>query len=164
MKTIIAIDPGQKGAVAVLSAGVAISVYNCPGTGIRGIVDLLSEIKSGSSGKDFAAIMEDVHSMPMDGSKAAFSFGRNIAAYELSCYFLDIPLRLVTPQAWQKHYKLPPKDRSKKRSEQKTAHKNALKAEAMRLFPEHKITLQNSDALLILDYAIHYSELSKEVK
>jgi len=32
--------------------------------------------------------------------------------------------------------------------------KNKLKAEAQRRFPEHKVTLKTSDALLILDYAM----------
>jgi hypothetical protein len=58
---------------------------------------------------------------------------------------LKIPITLVTPQEWQKHFSLG----TASACASKTVWKNKLKAEAQRRFPACKVTLKTADALLI---------------
>lgn len=57
----------------------------------------------------------------------------------------------VRPVKWQQWFSLGKRSNCASDSQWK----NKLKAEAMRRFPKIKITLNTSDALLLLEYAIH---------
>lgn len=61
---------------------------------------------------------------------------------------LDIPFQPTVPETWQKEIGLPHKKQT--RSDNKW--KNALKQKAQSLFPDHKVTLWNADAILIAEY------------
>jgi hypothetical protein len=67
---------------------------------------------------------------------------------------MGVPLCLVKPKVWQKHFGL---DRGTRTP---TEWKNHLKAEAMRLFPKQDVTLATADALLIYSYACERLSLS----
>ncbi len=58
---------------------------------------------------------------------------------------LGISFKEVTPQIWQKHFGVFPKE--------KRARKNALKQKAQQLYPNLDITLKTADALLLAEYA-----------
>ena len=91
-------------------------------------------------------MVEKVHAMPLDSSKAAFSFGENFGMIQLALAALEIPHDWVTPQTWQKEMNLNGKYATK------VIRKNAHKAAAQRLYPDIKITHANADALLIAEY------------
>jgi hypothetical protein len=62
---------------------------------------------------------------------------------------LRMPVILVRPQDWQKHFRLGTKGDTSGTTEWK----NKLKAEAQRRYPHLKVTLKTADALLLLAYA-----------
>jgi hypothetical protein len=64
-------------------------------------------------------------------------------------------VRLVRPQAWQKAVGM-----ARTKGMGQTAWKNKLKGEAQRRFPDLKITLKTSDALLVLAHGL--SEIGKQ--
>ena len=55
--------------------------------------------------------VEKVHSMPRDGSKQAFTFGRSREALEALMAILEIPYQMVPPRTWKKHYELTKKEK-----------------------------------------------------
>lgn len=75
---------------------------------------------------------------------AMFNFGQNYGHLEAVAHTLGLEIRHVTPQKWQKSLSL---GTSNGRS--KTEWKNHLKSKAQMLYPNHKVTLANADALLI---------------
>lgn len=80
---------------------------------------------------------------------AMFNFGRNYGFIIGALMALRVPVLLVSPQKWQKHFSLGAASSCKS----KTVWKNKLKSQAQRLFPNQKVTLKTSDALLILKYS-----------
>ena len=80
------------------------------------------------------------------GVSAAFAFGENYGSWRTAIAIRGIPLEEVLPQAWQRlvcpHIEGTGAER-----------KRALKNEAQRRFPAVRVTLRNSDALLISEYA-----------
>lgn len=59
-----------------------------------------------------------------------------------------IPFQAVVPETWQTEIGLP----HKKQTRSDNAWKNVLKQKAQQLFPEHKVTLWNADAILLAEY------------
>ncbi len=75
--------------------------------------------------------------------KFGTSYGRALGSLEA----LQIRTVLVRPQVWQKTIGLGSTLKGPQR-------KRALRDVAKRLYPTHKVTLANCDALLILEHAI----------
>jgi len=152
VKTIIAIDPGASGGVAVWVSGVA-GCRPMPATG-GDIVALLRGIMSASdrSGVETVCIMEAVSGFAgkAQPGSAMFKFGERFGFLEGVIQTLGMRLELVRPQVWQKAFGLG----TASACASKTIWKNKLKAEAQRRFPHLKITLKTADALLILEYAL----------
>ena len=93
------------------------------------------------------AYIEDVPTFIAPASKPIHSkLGRQFGFWEGICAASGVPVRLVKPQKWQKGIA---------GVDGKTGmdRKRALCAEARRIFPMHKITLDNCDAVLLADYA-----------
>lgn len=146
--TIIGIDPGAAGGIAVLK-GSQIETYNMPDT-FPDIYNLLASLKDGD---DTLAILEDVgHGMPGQSSKATAVFARHNGHLEMALYALGIRTVKVTPQKWQKHYS---NSLGKSSGCDKTAWKNKLKGLAQQMFPSEKVTLKTADATLIANYGTH---------
>jgi hypothetical protein len=153
MKTIIAIDPGAAGGIAVLySCGRAVA-DPMPETE-EDVVNYLRSLESAASvdGITLCAFVEKVGGF-IKGNRAPgstmFNFGFGCGVIEGALRAMRIRTVYVRPQEWQKHFSLG----TAASSGSKTAWKNKLKAEAQRRFPQLKVTLKTSDALLILDYA-----------
>lgn len=152
MKFIIAIDPGASGGIASLQgAGHCISMPKTQG-------DILCELrflkhKANMSGMDSICYLEEVGGFTGKGQpgSAMFKFGAGWGFIQGCLMSLDIPTVLVRPQKWQKFFSLG----TASGCASKTEWKNKLRAEAQRRHPNLKVTLAVSDALLILDYAIH---------
>lgn len=136
----LGIDPGKSGGWAILSSeGMLLregkSVEDLQGLSLRGA----------------SAMLEKVGASPQMSRSAAFTFG---CEYGKWLGFLGSGVMLVTPQVWQFHY-LKNGYRELLEDVQGPARKRNLRTIAQEEFPDVKVTLQNSDALLIANY--HYT-------
>jgi crossover junction endodeoxyribonuclease RuvC len=107
---ICGIDPGEKGAIALLYPDYA-EVHDMPmiGKEVNGteIADIFSEFKPRH------IWLEQVNSFGM-GRTSAFNFGQQMGVLKGVFQALLIPYTLVTPQKWQKHFgKSKDKDQSR---------------------------------------------------
>ena len=146
MTTYITIDPGVNGGIAWDGAALA-SCMGMPAsdTEIAEEIGLLYSMRPGVK-----CIIEDVpkfvgRKLPGSGM---FVLGFNCGLVRGIAVSLRMPVILVRPQDWQKHFRLGSKGNSTT-----TEHKNKLKAEAQRRYPHLKVTLKTADALLMLAYA-----------
>ena len=146
MTTYIAIDPGVNGGIAWDGAPLA-SCMGMPGSDTETAeeIGLLYSMRPGVK-----CIIEDVpkfvgRALPGSGT---FVLGFNCGLVRGIAVSLRMPVILVRPQDWQKHFRLGSKGDSTT-----TEHKNKLKAEAQRRYPHLKVTLKTADALLMLAYA-----------
>jgi hypothetical protein len=152
MRTIIAIDPGVSGGIAVWTYGVA----GCrPMPATEGdILALLRGIKSASdkSGAETMCVMEATSGYvgKAQPCSRSYTFGENAGFIKGVLQTLGIRLELVRPQVWQKAFGLG----TASSCGSKTIWKNKLKAEAQRRFPHLNVTLKTADALLILEHSI----------
>ena len=141
----IAVDPGVKGAMAY-------DVGNGPVATVWGGVDKMhDELTTALSvlllqSKQPTVYLEHVTSSPIMSKKSAFTFGHNFGQWETLFYCFNVRVELVKPQMWQRGI---PGLAGKTGNVRKLA----LKAQAVRLFPQLRITKDNADALLILNYA-----------
>lgn len=179
MKTIIAIDPGASGGVAVRYPDGKVSVDGMPAT--EG--DLLDLLRS-------VTLSVDAGTAPLPAPVTCYledlvkHMGAGIPASTMAVYAsnwgyikgavsaLGIRLELVRPQEWQKGLGLvkarktnvqrstsnaelstEEKSTAASRSAAKREWKNRLKGEAQRLFPGVVVTLETADALLMLEWA-----------
>lgn len=144
-KKIIGIDPGKAGGIAVYSVdkGKLVAVHNMPETP----TDLLSLLKKYSYNS--VCFLERVGGLPGMAGSAMFNFGKGFGHLEMALIVCKIPTEDVTPQKWQKIFQL-----GTKGNKTTAEWKNKLKAKAQQLYPNVKITLALSDALLIMTYGI----------
>lgn len=132
MGYVIGIDPGLSGAIVSLSNGGFVECRDMPTIGsLHGkgkTVDLvkLSEIlKQYQSSPSCLVLIEAVNSMPNQGVASSFKFGRVSMAPEAISACLGYQIRLVTPNAWKKHFSLLKREKS------------ASRAKAMQEFPQY---------------------------
>lgn len=150
-ETIIAIDPGSSGGIAVRNMSTA---YCYPMPETQGdIMDSLQNIQLTTSldRRSTVCVLEQVGGYTGKGQpgSAMFKFGENFGFIKGVVQALGMRLILVRPQIWQKHFRLG----TKSACASKTEWKNKLKAEAQRRYPDLKITLATADAVLIMDWA-----------
>jgi len=144
---IISIDPGKSGAFVAGQTLDDPHCFNMPDT----LGDLVALFRRLHQVGDCVVYLEKVGGYAggrgAPGS-AMFNFGQNYGHLEAIAHTLGLEVRHVTPQKWQKALAL---GTSNGRS--KTEWKNHLKAKAQMLYPNHKVTLANADALLIFHAA-----------
>lgn len=98
--TFIGIDPGQKGALAVLSPEfepLCVEDYNtktCP------------EILRKYAKYNCFVVIEHVHAMPQNGAVSMFNFGANFGWWKGVLDALKMPFSEVDPKRWQNHFGL----------------------------------------------------------
>lgn len=152
MKTMVAIDPGQSGGVAVRQFGRTFC-HAMPGTP-GDVVELFASLQSAAAveAEEMVCVIEEVSGFAgkAQPGSAMFTFGEQYGFVQGVVQALGIRLVRVRPQVWQKAFALG----TASRCASKTEWKNKLKAEAQRRFPQIKVTLKTADALLILDYAM----------
>ena len=152
MKTIIGIDPGKSGGVAVCQFG-KVDCSAMPATD-GDVLGLLRDIRTADveegGAVETTCVLEKVSGFAGKGQpgSAMFVFGENSGFIKGVAQALGMKLVLVTPQKWQKYYGLG----TASACASKTVWKNKLKAEAQRRFPELRVTLATADALLIMEY------------
>jgi crossover junction endodeoxyribonuclease RuvC len=102
--TIIGIDPGLSGGIAVIENGRIVETHRIPvvkfgGKKVmdsRGLREILIE-------RDYASrvVIEKVHAMPGQGVTSMFTFGFGAGVIEGVLAGITMPFEYVTPQKWQ---------------------------------------------------------------
>lgn len=148
---IIAIDPGKSGGIAFESETGKVLSFSMPETD-GDVVSLFDDIPEAYClpQEQITVVIEKVGGFAGTGQpgSAMFKFGENCGFIRGVVMSHRWRVEMVTPQAWMKALSL-----GTKSGMSKTDWKNKLKGEAQRLFPDQKVTLKTSDALLILEYA-----------
>jgi crossover junction endodeoxyribonuclease RuvC len=152
MSTIIAMDPGLSGGIAVSRFGKT-ECYAMPET--QGdLLALVRDIRTAAAveGGDIVCVVEEVSGFAgkAQPGSAMFRFGEHFGFIKGVIQASEIRLVLVRPQVWQKGFGLG----TASACASKTIWKNKLKAEAQRRFPHLTVTLKTADALLILEYGL----------
>ena len=138
----IGIDPGKAGGFAFIYDDIYIA-KKTPNT-VSEIAIEIGAIKLIAPDVSIYAIIEHVHSMPGQGVKSVFTFGKGYGQWLGILATLKIPYIEVTPNKWMKYYGAMPKEKKDR--------KNHLKHLAQQRFPNIDITLATSDAILICNY------------
>jgi len=159
---ILAIDPGKSGGLAWSSSAGNVYCRAMPETD----ADTVSFLAHCSCMGFDLVVMELVSGfigMKQPGS-AMFNFGMNFGLLKGSILALGMPLKLVTPQSWQKtvdggrrkkdfnYEAVLTKGKRKGQSVTKNCWKERLISIAQEKYPELEVTPKTADALLILDY------------
>lgn len=139
----IGVDPGSKGAIAIIHNGKVVDLHTYSKSSEQGIARFLQSW----SLYDCIAMVEQVGAMPGQGVTSMFTFGRwyGFVRGVLTAYM--VPFDDVRPQAWQQKLGLAG------RHPTPAARKRAQKSKAEQLHPYLKLTLENADAVLIAEYA-----------
>jgi hypothetical protein len=95
MSCYLGIDPGVSGAWIILNQNLKVEKW--------GLWEQWQDLFDGV-GADVVtlAALEDVHSMPGQGVRSVFTFGKNFGHWQGALGVKKIPFILVTPQTWQK--------------------------------------------------------------
>ena len=145
-KIYLGIDPGKGGGIGVVNEEDDIKqAFKFP-KDIEDLAPMIGSVVSGYNTDEICVMIEHVHSFPTDGRPAAFSFGRNLGHWEGVLSTFELDKTTVAPRTWQEHYDVPVMP-------DKYERKRWLKSIAQKLFPNIKVTLAISDALLITNYA-----------
>jgi len=145
---IIGIDPGTNGAIA----------YMTKKGKLRRIIDIPKEAKFSGKGEQVSvpllseelrqykikkAAVELVHSMPGNGGRAMFTFGRCLGVIEAILLMLEIEIVWVTPTQWKSKYGLARKE------------KDVARTVALQMYPQisaelkRKKDVDRAEAILI---------------
>ena len=162
---IIGIDPGLSGGIAILEDNVIKVLFDMPvmSDGKKNKRQLNSAllvklIKDNiKDTEDTVMVVEQVNAMPGQGVTSMFNFGQTFGAIKGICAALGLPIFLVRPAKWKKHFELI------------NSSKDASRTKAIEMYPSiseqlsKKKDVNKSDAVLIARY---YSEtrFKEEVK
>ena len=150
--TIIGIDPGASGAVAIWDKGIS-KIYKCPKT-VKEMAEIIIKTKNSeyvNKNQSTIAYIEKVHAFPHDGRSSIFKFGQNFCQWLGILAACKVKTELVTPQKWMNYWKKKlnidlPKDKPER--------KRRLKELASH-YTDKKVTLYNADAILITMYGLY---------
>ena len=153
-KIFIGVDPGVSGAITVLNeSGNVVALTKMPQT----MGELLHFLQQFTN-CDTLCYLEKVHARPGDGAASMFKFGQGFGWLQMALLAAKIKTVEVPPNVWMRGLGI----KSKKKDETKTAYKNRLKFIAEQLFPDQKVTLWNSDALLIA-HSVYVADKKGEI-
>ena len=154
---IIGIDPGLSGGIAILDNSKVIELFDMPvmPDGKKNKRQLNSAllakmIKDNIKNlEDTVMVVEQVNAMPGQGVTSMFNFGQTFGAIKGICAALGLPIFLVRPAKWKKHFELI------------NSSKDSSRTKAIEMYPfiserlSKKKDVNKSDAILIARY---YSE------
>jgi len=154
---IIGIDPGLSGGIAILDNSKVIELFDMPvmPDGKKNKRQLNSAllakmIKDNIKNlEDTVMVVEQVNAMPGQGVTSMFNFGQTFGAIKGICAALGLPIFLVRPAKWKKHFELI------------NSSKDSSRTKAIEMYPSiseklsKKKDVNKSDAILIGRY---YSE------
>ena len=142
MKRIIAIDPGALGGIAWIN-GEEVTAIRMP----NGMTCQADALQSLAMQKPDLCYLEKVGTyVSGNAGPSAVKFARHCGNLEAILYVLNIPTIQISPSKWMAAFGTMPKE--------KTPRKNKIKEEVQRLYPHLGVTLNTSDALGILTYAM----------
>jgi len=144
---IVAVDPGQSGAIVWTQDFVEIYIEKMPPTDVE-VAQLIASFHV--LNKDVQVYLEEPSTAgygPLIPASSIARLAQNFGLIYGACIAMGFALHRVKPQAWQAAHGL-----GKKKDHGKDW-KNHLKAKALELWPALDVTLANADALLILDAA-----------
>lgn len=102
----IGIDPGSKGGISIITTQNENIITQSHAYSDDMMKIICSDCRKHYLVGNVFACVEQVHSMPRDGVKGAFSFGRNFG-YILGVLEANkIPYQLVPPQKWKNEFSL----------------------------------------------------------
>lgn len=140
--TILGIDPGANGGFAWKLGGALLATERMPETE-GDILDILRDIE-----RPAVAYIEQLPTfVRMIPSSTTMKMGQNAGFIRGCLMALGYRIIEVRPQQWQKTLGFGTRGEMTD-----TEWKNKLKARAQQLYPEVKVTLATSDALLLLEY------------
>ena len=149
-KTLIAIDPGASGGIAIEHNDGKRHFEPMPETETE-IHQILSEVLAASLREHVGAyaVLEQVGGFTGEGQpgSAMFRFGRGVGVIVGLLVAMGIPFIEVRPQAWQSAI-----GTGTRGTRSKPEWKRHLKDLAQKRNPGAKITLKTADAALMLDY------------
>jgi|TARA_Y100000310_G_scaffold20602_1_gene19975 hypothetical protein len=150
---VVGIDPGKSGGVAVISEDT-VNLRNTPEE-TTGMADIIRSAQSISyiDGEELTAYIENVHAFPTDGRSSAFKFGMNYGMWLGILGAYKVNVIKVTPRVWMNDYA--PLSKIKKER------KKELKIIGQEMFPDTKVTLKTSDALLIAVWGMNQKKGDK---
>ena len=157
--TIIGIDPGASGAVAIWDKGIS-KIYKCPKT-VKEMAEIIIKTKNSeyvNKNQSTIAYIEKVHAFPHDGRSSVFKFGQNFGQWIGILAACKVNTELVTPQRWMNYWK---KKLNIDLRKDKPERKRRLKEIASH-YTDKKVTLYNADAILITMYGL-YDNLEGEL-
>lgn len=138
VKSILGIDPGKSGGMAVQS-GKHVETFAFTNATEKDILTVLQVFQC--KYQPLVCYLEQVHAMPGQGVTSMFSFGCSYGFVRGCVISAGIPLYDVTPRKWQEALGCLTK-----------GDKNVTKARAQQWFPNIKVTHAIADALLIAEY------------
>lgn len=155
--TIVGIDPGLTGAVAIHWPDRHITIEDTPVTqvkkaggkiGTEYLPREMANILQGLTPPGVQIYIEKVHSMPKQGVASTFTFGKGFGIWIGIIAAFGLPVTFVTPQAW------------KKKLMEGIHDKDAARLRAQQLYPammpmlKLKKHIGRADALLIMHYGV----------
>lgn len=153
--TVIAIDPGASGGIAVHVGGNPVTAYAMPPTEAEVILLLRELTPEPARCIAFVELVGGFVGRAQPGS-AAFVFGRGFGFLLGVLQERGVRVELVLPRVWQKRLHLGTASACASPAEWK----RKLKSEAQRRYPALKVTLNTADALLLLDFGLAALRLS----
>ena len=150
---IIGIDPGISGAICFFLNGEVIDIIDMPSMAdgkknkrqinSQQVFNEISERIKNFSKKEIIVVIEQVSAMPGQGVTSMFNFGQTFGALKGICAALELPIFLVRPSKWKKHFELI------------NSSKDASRTKAIEMYPKlsnqlsKKKDVNKSDAILI---------------
>ena len=163
---IFGIDPGVSGAICVLKEGKILEVYEMPtmidgkknkkqinGAEVANVIRRQLDLK-----KDIVIVLEHVNAMPGQGVTSMFNFGQSFGVIKGISAALNVPLYLVRPTKWKKHFDL------------LKTNKDASRTKAIQIYPmisdkiSKKKDSNKADAILIARYFFDSQNSEKTTK
>ena len=151
---IVGIDPGKNGGITSITNGKITTIDDMPKSpGDLWEHFLFLGFPHQPEGIQPYVFIEQVHSMPTDGVRAAFTFGYNTGQLHLCVNRLCGGFTFVLPSKWMAHFNL-----KRDKQETKYAYKKRIKetaASKAKASWAKEITLKTADAYLIALYGYH---------
>jgi crossover junction endodeoxyribonuclease RuvC len=141
MMRVLGVDPGVRGGMAIieLDNGAAprlIDAIDIPvaGTGAKERVDAIALRKRIALHQPHCAVIERAQAMPKQGASSGFKYGRAVGSIESAITCSEVPLTIIEPTAWKKHFRLNGKD------------KEGARQRVLQLFPSaHELFARKKD-------------------
>lgn len=99
----IGIDPGKKGAMAILREDGSSIIYPFSEAGYK---EVLADYSTENFKCRARCCLEHVSAMPGNGSVSMFNFGENFGFIQGLLTAYEIPYELVRPQKWKKEFSI----------------------------------------------------------